>query len=82
MEPKAPPRSKSLKNRDLRPKAGKGDAAASTEEPLTLAEVPSAFRLQKQKVDYLRKMASKMGIATKGLKKSDLIAAIVFELQG
>jgi len=50
--------------------------------PLTLAEVPSASKLQKQRVDYLRKMAANMGIDTKGLKKADLIDAIVLELEG
>ena len=45
-------------------------------------KVGRAGELGKQKVDYLRKMASQVGIPTKGLKKSDLIAAIVFELQG
>jgi len=50
--------------------------------PLTLAGVPTAAKLNKHKVSYLKKMAANMGIKTTGLKKADLIAAIVSELKG
>ena len=73
-KPKAPPKASA--------EEAEVSAAPSSEPEAAAPPPPSKSKLNKQPVSYLRKMATGMGIESVGLKKSELIAAIIEELKG